>query len=65
MGADNLIDGRAIAEQLHSETEQKVRELKARGGGAEPGFRAGWGGSCIPGVCGNEGADEPAVGDPF
>jgi methylenetetrahydrofolate dehydrogenase (NADP+)/methenyltetrahydrofolate cyclohydrolase len=28
---DNLIDGRAIAEQIHSETEQKVRDLKRRG----------------------------------
>lgn len=28
---DNLIDGRAIAEQIHSETEQQVRELKRRG----------------------------------
>lgn len=36
MGADNLIDGRAIAEQIHSETEQKVRELKSRG--VEPGL---------------------------
>jgi methylenetetrahydrofolate dehydrogenase (NADP+)/methenyltetrahydrofolate cyclohydrolase len=36
MGADNLIDGRAIAEQIHSETEQQVRELKGRG--VEPGL---------------------------
>lgn len=27
----NLIDGRAIAEQIHSETQQQVRDLKARG----------------------------------
>lgn len=31
MKADNLIDGRAIAEQIHGETEQQVRTLKARG----------------------------------
>src|SRR5687768_13527709 len=31
MRADNLIDGRAIAEQIHAETEQQVRELKRRG----------------------------------
>jgi methylenetetrahydrofolate dehydrogenase (NADP+)/methenyltetrahydrofolate cyclohydrolase len=31
MRADNLIDGRAIAEQIHAETEQQVRALKARG----------------------------------
>ena len=31
MKADNLIDGRAIAEQIHAETEQQVRALKARG----------------------------------
>jgi methylenetetrahydrofolate dehydrogenase (NADP+)/methenyltetrahydrofolate cyclohydrolase len=31
MGAENLIDGRAIAEQIHSETEGQVRALKGRG----------------------------------
>ena len=36
MPPDNLIDGRAIAEQIHSETEQKVQELKRRG--IEPGL---------------------------
>ena len=62
MSPDNLIDGRKIAEQIHSETEQRVRELKARG--VEPCLifvRVG-GGSGIAGVCGDEGADEPAVG---
>src|SRR5688572_28955112 len=28
---DNLIDGRAIAEQIHAETAQRVAALKARG----------------------------------
>src|SRR5438128_2406258 len=31
MAADNLIDGRAIAEQIHSETAQRIEALKARG----------------------------------
>ena len=31
MSPDNLIDGRKIAEEIHSETEQRVRDLKARG----------------------------------
>ena len=36
MSADNLIDGRAIAEQIHSETAQQVQALKRRG--IEPGL---------------------------
>ena len=36
MPPDNLIDGRAIAEQIHAETEQKVQALKRRG--IEPGL---------------------------
>jgi methylenetetrahydrofolate dehydrogenase (NADP+)/methenyltetrahydrofolate cyclohydrolase len=31
MPADNLIDGRAIAEQIHSETSQQIGALKSRG----------------------------------
>src|SRR5688500_17286861 len=31
MSPDNLIDGRAIAEQIHAETEERVREMKRRG----------------------------------
>ena len=31
MAQDNLIDGRAIAEELHRETSQRVEALKARG----------------------------------
>jgi methylenetetrahydrofolate dehydrogenase (NADP+) / methenyltetrahydrofolate cyclohydrolase len=31
MALDNLIDGRAIAEQIHAETAQRVSALKARG----------------------------------
>lgn len=31
MPADNLIDGRAIAEQIHAETAQQIASLKARG----------------------------------
>ena len=31
MASDNLIDGRAIAEQIHSETAQRIASLKARG----------------------------------
>ena len=31
MSADNLIDGRAIAEQIHGETSGRVEELKRRG----------------------------------
>ena len=31
MSPDNLIDGRAIAEQIHAETEQQVSALKRRG----------------------------------
>jgi methylenetetrahydrofolate dehydrogenase (NADP+) / methenyltetrahydrofolate cyclohydrolase len=36
MAASNLIDGRAIAEQLHSETAQRVAVLKAKG--VQPGL---------------------------
>ena len=36
MAASNLIDGRAIAEQLHAETVQRVEALKARG--IQPGL---------------------------
>lgn len=36
MAASNLIDGRAIAEQLHAETTQRVAALKARG--IQPGL---------------------------
>ncbi|MBI5775456.1 MAG: bifunctional 5,10-methylene-tetrahydrofolate dehydrogenase/5,10-methylene-tetrahydrofolate cyclohydrolase [Verrucomicrobia bacterium] len=36
MAAANLIDGRAIAEQLHTETAQRIAALKARG--IEPGL---------------------------
>ena len=36
MAATNLIDGRAIAEQLHAETAQRVAALKARG--IQPGL---------------------------
>ena len=31
MAADNLIDGRAIAEQIHAETARRIDALKARG----------------------------------
>src|SRR5689334_16532043 len=31
MAADNLIDGRAIAEQIHSETKHRIEALKRRG----------------------------------
>lgn len=36
MAANNLIDGRAIAEQLHAETAQRVAALKAKG--VQPGL---------------------------
>lgn len=36
MTAGNLIDGRAIAEQIHSETAQRIAALKARG--VQPGL---------------------------
>jgi methylenetetrahydrofolate dehydrogenase (NADP+) / methenyltetrahydrofolate cyclohydrolase len=36
MSAANLIDGRAIAEQIHTETAQRVAALKARG--VQPGL---------------------------
>jgi methylenetetrahydrofolate dehydrogenase (NADP+)/methenyltetrahydrofolate cyclohydrolase len=36
MAASNLIDGRAIAEQLHAETTQRVKALAARG--IQPGL---------------------------
>jgi methylenetetrahydrofolate dehydrogenase (NADP+)/methenyltetrahydrofolate cyclohydrolase len=36
MAASNLIDGRAIAEQLHAETAQRVAALKTRG--VQPGL---------------------------
>lgn len=36
MPADNLIDGRAIAEQIHQETAARVAELRARG--LQPGL---------------------------
>src|SRR3954470_17799171 len=36
MPADNLIDGRAIAEQIHAETMRSIEALKARG--IEPGL---------------------------
>lgn len=36
MPLDNLIDGRAIAEQIHQETAQRVAALKARG--VQPGL---------------------------
>jgi methylenetetrahydrofolate dehydrogenase (NADP+) / methenyltetrahydrofolate cyclohydrolase len=36
MAASNLIDGRAIAEQLHAETAQRVAALKAKG--VQPGL---------------------------
>ena len=36
MAASNLIDGRAIAEQIHAETAQRVQALKARG--VQPGL---------------------------
>lgn len=36
MAASNLIDGRAIAEQIHSETTQRIAALKARG--LQPGL---------------------------
>lgn len=36
MAAANLIDGRAIAEQLHAETSQRVAALKAKG--VQPGL---------------------------
>ena len=31
MDGDNLIDGRAIAEEIHSETAQRIAALKRRG----------------------------------
>ncbi len=36
MAADNLIDGRAIAEQIHAETTRRIDALKARG--VQPGL---------------------------
>jgi methylenetetrahydrofolate dehydrogenase (NADP+)/methenyltetrahydrofolate cyclohydrolase len=36
MPADNLIDGRAIAEQIHQETAQRIAALQARG--VQPGL---------------------------
>jgi methylenetetrahydrofolate dehydrogenase (NADP+)/methenyltetrahydrofolate cyclohydrolase len=36
MAADNLIDGRAIAEQIHAETLERIAALKARG--VQPGL---------------------------
>ncbi len=36
MGADNLIDGRAIAEQIHRESTQRIAALKAKG--VQPGL---------------------------
>src|ERR1041384_1323932 len=36
MAASNLIDGRAIAEQIHAETAQRIEALKARG--IQPGL---------------------------
>jgi methylenetetrahydrofolate dehydrogenase (NADP+)/methenyltetrahydrofolate cyclohydrolase len=36
MGPSNLIDGRAIAEQIHSETAQRIEQLKKRG--IQPGL---------------------------
>lgn len=36
MPADNLIDGRAIAEQIHAETAQRIAALKTRG--VQPGL---------------------------
>ena len=36
MPADNLIDGRAIAREVHAETETRVAALKAAG--VEPGL---------------------------
>ena len=36
MPADNLIDGRAIAEQIHAETAERIATLKARG--VQPGL---------------------------
>ncbi|HXG49492.1 MAG TPA: bifunctional 5,10-methylenetetrahydrofolate dehydrogenase/5,10-methenyltetrahydrofolate cyclohydrolase [Methylomirabilota bacterium] len=36
MGFSNLIDGRAIAEQIHSETSQRIAALKSRG--IQPGL---------------------------
>src|SRR5437868_13158098 len=36
MAPNNLIDGRAIAEQIHSETAQRIEQLKKRG--LQPGL---------------------------
>ena len=36
MGANNLIDGRAIAEQIHAETAQRIATLKSKG--VQPGL---------------------------
>lgn len=36
MAADNLIDGRAIADQIHTDTAQRVASLKSRG--VQPGL---------------------------
>src|SRR5437867_5307768 len=36
MAFANLIDGRAIAEQIHAETAQRIAQLKARG--VQPGL---------------------------
>src|SRR5438045_9697452 len=36
MAASNLIDGRAIAEQIHAETAQRVASLKMKG--VQPGL---------------------------
>src|SRR5215470_11212382 len=36
MAADNLIDGRAIAEQIHQESSERIAALKTRG--VQPGL---------------------------
>ena len=36
MPLDNLIDGRAIAEQVHAETAARIAQLKSRG--VQPGL---------------------------
>src|SRR5437868_8611098 len=36
MGTNNLIDGRAIADQIHAETAQRIERLKQRG--IQPGL---------------------------
>ena len=54
MSLGNLIDGRAIAKEVHAETNSRVVALKA--GGVVPSlmFIRGRGGPCVQSLCRNE-----------